>query len=165
MSTLIEHFALLARYNRAANERLLAACSRLSLETLRSESAAPFGSVFGLLEHVLAADEVWLARFNGDLGAQLRKGPHQGLDLAEFATLRTVMDERITAFAAALTVEDLDRPMSYLNSSGVRIEGPMSRLLAHMFNHQTHHRGQVQVLLREAGVMGVVLDLHRLTAT
>lgn len=165
MSSLRDHFQLLSGYNRAANERLLEACGRVSLETLLAESAAPFGSIAGLLEHVLAADEVWLARFQGDLSAQLRTGPRQGFDLAEFSRSRTAMDDRIEAFVKGLSDADLEQPLKYTNSSGVRIDGPLSRLLAHMFNHQTHHRGQVQVLLRGAGVVGVVLDLHRLTVS
>ena len=164
MQALKDHFQLLAKYNRVANARLLDACWGLSRETLEAESSAPFGSIAGLLDHLLAADEVWLARFEGDLGAQLRKGPRQPLDLRAFRSQREALDARIEAFATGLTEGDLTRPMSYRNSSGVAISGTLALLLAHMFNHQTHHRGQIQVLLREAGVMGLVLDLHRLAA-
>ncbi|HLU83513.1 MAG TPA: DinB family protein [Trueperaceae bacterium] len=164
MQTLKEHFGMLAKYNRVANARLLDACSGLPLGALEAQSSAPFGSIAGLLDHLLAADEVWLARFEGDLGAQLKKTPRQLLDLAAFRTRREALDARIEAFAASLTDDDLARPMAYRNSSGVAISGPLALLLAHMFNHQTHHRGQVQLLLRDAGVMGLVLDLHRLAA-
>lgn len=159
-----DHFRMLARYNRVANGRLLDACSGLSHAILEAQSSAPFGSIAGLLDHLVAADEVWLARFEGDLGAQLRKGPRQPLDLAAFRSRREALDARIEEYAAGLADDDLARPMSYRNSSGVAINGPLALLLAHVFNHQTHHRGQVQVLLRKAGVTGLVLDLHRLAA-
>src|SRR5690606_35054609 len=141
MSSLRDHFQLLSGYNRAANERLLEACGRVSIETLLAERAAPLGSIAGLPEHVLAADQEWLARFQGDLGARLRTGVRQGFDLAAFTMSRTAMDDRIEAFVTDLVDDDLTRPLSYTNSSAVKIDGPVSRLLAHMFNHQTHHRG------------------------
>src|SRR5690606_35905383 len=104
-----DHFRLLAKYNRTANARLLDACSGLPLGALEAQSSAPFGSIAGLLDHLLAADEVWLARFEGDLGAQLKKAPRQPLDLAAFRTRREALDARIEAFAAGLTDDDLAR--------------------------------------------------------
>lgn len=158
-----DHFRMLATYNRAANEQLLDACSRLSAEELQQPSAAPFSTIPALLEHVLASDEVWLARFQGDPSAKFRPGPAVERSLTEFHEAREAMDDRIEVFVDGLDPRTLGRALRIVNSRG-ESRAPLSRFLTHMFNHQTHHRGQVQVLLRAAGVMGVSLDLHRLVA-
>lgn len=163
MQALKEHVQLLARYNRAANDRLYEACAQVDPIALERPSAAPFGTVLGLLEHVIAADEVWLARFEGDASARLPSREARR-PLGELRAVRTELDARIATFVVGLPAERLGQPILSVNSSGVASRRPLSNFLAHMFNHQTHHRAQVQVLLREAGVTGVVLDLYKLTA-
>lgn len=159
-----DHFRMLATYNRVANIRLLDACSRLSPDALRQPSAAPFSTIPGLLEHLLASDEVWLARFGGELNATFRPGPAVERTLAEFRLAREAMDSRIDEFVDSLDAAELGHVLCVVNSRGEEHCAPLARFLTHMFNHQTHHRGQVQVLLRAAGVMSVSLDLHRLLA-
>lgn len=163
-SPLQDHFRMLVKYNRLANRRLLDACSRLSTDALQQPSAAPFSTIPGLLEHVLASDEVWLARFAGNRSAGFRPGPPAPRDLAEFRSARDAMDVRIGEFVDGLSDEELMHTICVINSRKEETCAPLARFLTHMFNHQTHHRGQVQVLLRAGGVLGVALDLHRLLA-
>lgn len=160
-----QQFRLFANYNRAANQQLFAACATVSPSALTKPSSAPYSSILGLLEHLLASDGVWLARFEGDEGAQLSKSDAPERSLTELSRARDVMDSRIESFAERVSEQELDRVFNYKNSRGEGLSAPISLLLLHMFNHQTHHRGQVQVLLREAGVTGVSLDLHRLLGT
>jgi uncharacterized damage-inducible protein DinB len=49
----------------------------------------------------------------------------------------------------------------YLNSTGLVSEDPLDVLLPHFFNHQTHHRAQVHILLSQLGRAPLSLDLHR----
>jgi len=155
------HFRLLSDYNRAANSQMYQACEKVSPVRLVESSSAPYSTILGLLEHLIASDDVWLSRFEGETAAQLVEDAG-GRSLAELRTARDEIDARIASFVDDLTTAALNRTFRYKNSKGERLSAPISLLLTHMFNHQTHHRAQVQVLLRAAGVSGVSLDLHRL---
>jgi len=157
----IQHFRLLAAYNRGANRRLYDACSGLGDADRRRDRGAFFGGIHGTLNHILLGDRIWLARFDGGTV------PSTGLDAIlydDFADLRAAReaeDARILAFVARLGPADLARTVAYVNNEGRRFDDPVDMLLLHLFNHQTHHRGQVHGMLCQAGVGPPVLDLHR----
>src|SRR5690606_13734520 len=67
------HFRLLADYNRAANSQLYQACGKVPPSRLDEPSSAPYSTILGLLEHLIASDHVWLSRFEGDARAQLEE--------------------------------------------------------------------------------------------
>jgi len=73
-------------------------------------------------------------------------------------------DERIERFAAGLSDQFLDRELVYAANDGKSYRNPTPMLLAHLFNHQTHHRGQVHDMLSQAGLATPVLDLPRVIA-
>jgi uncharacterized damage-inducible protein DinB len=158
---LIDHVRMMARYNRLANERLYAACATLPDAERKRPRPAFFGSIHGTLNHIMVGDRIWLARFAG------REVPSTGLDAIlyeDFAALRAARageDARIEAFAAALTAAGLDREIVYVNNRGDRHADPMPLLAAHLFNHQTHHRGQIHDMLSQTDVPPPSLDLHR----
>ena len=158
---LIDTFRMLARYNALANRRLYAACARLDEAELMRQRPAFFKSIHGTLNHILLGDRIWLDRFAG------REVPSTGLDAvlyADFAALRAAReaeDERIERFAAGLTDAFLAGTIRYVNNEGREMEDPVDLLVMHLFNHQTHHRGQVHDMLSQTTVAPPVLDLHR----
>ena len=158
---LIAHFQLLARYNTGANERLYGAVAKLPDTERKRRRRAFFGSIHGTLNHILLGDRIWLGRFEGrempstDLGATLYE------DFDDLYAARRAEDARIERFAAALTAEFLDGSIRYVNNQGLALEDPIEPLLAHFFNHQTHHRGQVHDMLSRTRVPPPSLDLHR----
>ncbi|MBK1699323.1 DinB family protein [Rhodovibrio salinarum] len=151
----------MAAYNEVANRRLYAACAELSEDDRTRDRGTFFGSIHGTLNHLLVGDRIWMARFQG------MTVPSTGLDAilyADFAALRsarTEMDAKIRAFMAGLDDSFLTGTIAYRNNTGRDIRDPVPVLLAHFFNHQTHHRGQVHAMLTQAGHAGPVLDLHR----
>lgn len=157
----MDHFRTLALYNRLANERLYDACAVLSDAERRQDRKAFFRSIHGTLNHIVVGDRIWLSRFEG------REVPSTNLDAelyTDFETLREARraeDARIDAFAARLTPADLAGSVRYVNNEGRTLEDPMDLLVAHFFNHQTHHRGQAHDMLCQAGHRGLVLDMHR----
>ncbi len=161
---LIGHFRRLAAYNAAANRVLYDACAALDDAELRRPRAAVFGSILGTLNHILLGDRIWLDRFDG------RTVPSTGLDtilheeVEALAAARTTEDARIIAFADRLTPAWLAGRLRYVNNSGRTCDDPTVVLVAHMFNHQTHHRGQVHGLLCQTDRRPPSLDLHRLLA-
>jgi uncharacterized damage-inducible protein DinB len=154
------HYSMMAGYNAWANARVYEAAAGLSDSQYRADRGAFFKSVHGTLNHLLATDRIWLRRFSGEGDAPT------SLDVILFDTLddlrsaRVAEDRRIVAYVEALTEEDLDGAVSYRTiTNPVTITQPLGPALAHLFNHQTHHRGQVHGLLTGLGLAAPSLDL------
>ena len=158
---LIDHFQILATYNQRANERLYDACAGLSDADRRLDRKGFFRSIHGTLNHIMVGDRIWLGRFAGE------QVPSTGLDAIlydDFDALRaarTEEDARIETFAAGLDESFLAGSIRYVNYEGRAFDDPAALLVAHFFNHQTHHRGQIHDMLSQAGVATPVLDMHR----
>ena len=154
-------WAQYARYNTLANETLYEACALLSGEEYRRDLGAYFKSVHGTLNHLVLGDRIWMARFEGG------SHPSTGLDAIlhdDFDSLRrarVALDAWIETFFAALPADFAARSVHYVNNAGIDTEDPLSLILPHYFNHQTHHRAQVHTLLGQLGYRTPVLDLHR----
>jgi uncharacterized damage-inducible protein DinB len=157
----LRHFRMLVRYNALANRRLYEACARLGDAERKKERPAFFGSIHGTLNPVLIGDRIWLARFGGEEVPSI--GPDAVLyeDFDELRRAREHEDERIEAFASGLTEGFLGETIRYVNNAGKTYEDPAHLLVAHFFNHQTHHRGQIHDLLIQTSVSPPVLELHR----
>jgi uncharacterized damage-inducible protein DinB len=148
-----------ARHNRWANDRLYEAAAGLSPQQLAEDQGVDFGSVLGILNHLLLADRVWLHRFTGQGQAPTSVS---GLAYTDFAALREAReaeDARIIAFAYALSPAFLEQILAFSTTSGTACAEPATLLLAHFFQHQAHHRGQVHGLLPRFGLTPPDLDL------
>lgn len=161
-----EHARVMARYNRWMNEKLFAVAEELTDEERKRDRGAFFGSIHRTLNHLLLADRVWLGRFTGAALEEGELGPGgiRALDqelCADFAGLRRERartDDAIDAYVATLTEEKLAGNLRFLRR-GTPTELPLWHAVAHVFNHQTHHRGQVTTLLSQAGRDPGVTDL------
>ncbi|MEO6799205.1 MAG: DinB family protein [Rhodanobacter sp.] len=164
-------FELMARYNQWMNERLYAAASSLDADELRADRGAFFGSILATLAHILAADMHWLKRFAAAMPGMasldfVRAAPLpelvRGIVFPDFATLRTdreALDAAIIAFTREATDKLYAQPLTYTNSAGESYTKTGGLVLRHVFNHQTHHRGQVTALFSQAGVDVGATDL------
>ena len=158
---LVQHFQTLARYNTLANRKLYDACAQLSKAERTRLRPAFFKSIHGTLNHIMIGDRIWLTRFEGGTI------PSTGLDAIlyeDFEALRAarvVQDEHIAVFAAGLTHEFLSQSIQYVNNQGRHLDDPADLLVAHFFNHQTHHRGQIHDMLTQTNVVPPSLDMHR----
>jgi uncharacterized damage-inducible protein DinB len=156
---MLEHLRRMARYNRWANRRLYAACERLSVEAYHRSRLAFFGSIHGPLNHVLVADRIWFARM------ERLPPPHRRLDEQLYPALGTLKeareaeDERIVVMAGALDGARVQGVLRYQTASRREVETPLHLCWLHVFNHQTHHRGQVHDQLSHAEVSPPPLDL------
>jgi uncharacterized damage-inducible protein DinB len=160
-SELLAHWQLMAAYNSAANHRLYAACSLLDDTARRKDRGAFFRSIHGTLNHLMIGDLIWMARFDGNQAQSTGLDAELYARFEALARARQVLDRRIEAFFARLDDASLSREISYINNEGRRFTDPLSLLLPHFFNHQTHHRGQIHTLLTQARVDAPVFDLHR----
>ena len=153
---------MLARYNRVANERLYEACAGLDRSEHLRERSGSFGSIRGLLNHVLVGDRVWMARFTG--GGSVTP-PLNSILFEEFEELREAraqQDAEVESFFATVDDSFLGHTIPYINNQGNAYVESVPVAVLHFFNHQTHHRGQVHVMISQTGVKAPSLDMHRI---
>lgn len=143
-----QHFLMLAAYNGWANNQLFDAVSHLSESEYRQDAGLLYKSVHATLNHILGNDRLWMKRFTGD--GDHPKTPDAILYLAQ-ADLRAARmreDERILHWLEGISAGELSGRFVFLNMSDMRtISQRLAPALAHMFNHQTHCRGQVHAAL------------------
>lgn len=154
-----QHYLRFSRYNQWANRRLFAATESLAEEKLWRDVGAFFGSLMGTLNHVLVADTLWMARFTGEAPPAVSLNSVLHRDLPGLTRAREAMDERFLAFVEDQDDTRLAAALGYANTKGDRFTQPLELLLTHVFNHQTHHRGQAHGLLSQLGAEPPVLDL------
>ena len=154
------YFQMFAGYNAWANHRLHAACALLDEADYKAERGAFFGSIHGALNHLIVTDRMWLARLRGETL------PPHGLDAVIFHDLSTLREARthedaaLSGHVATLTDEQLAGVFRWTRvADGSVVTQPLWATLTHVFNHQTHHRGQVHGLLSQAGIDPPSLDL------
>jgi uncharacterized damage-inducible protein DinB len=140
---MLAQFQHLAGYNAWANQRVYDAAAKLTDEQVWRDVGLFFGSVGGTLNHLLVTDRVWMKRFTrtGDHPTKLDAIIHY--DLGELRAAREAEDQRIMAYAAGLSAELLDQTFAYRKmTTSDMVTSKLWPDLLHVFNHQTHHRGQ-----------------------
>ena len=142
------YFQQLAKYNQWANGRMYAAVLELPNEMYRRPTGVFFVSLHGTLNHLLLTDRLWLNTLTG-VGEELPNQLNAILfeDRRELAEARAAEDRRILDLIDGYQDADLTKMIKYANTSGKQFEAPLSDLLMHIFNHQTHHRGQAHSCL------------------
>ncbi len=158
-----DYVRTMAAYNAELNRRVYAAATTLSEAQRRTDGGAFWGSIHGTLSHLLWADQMWMSRLDG--------WPMPTAKLADSATffdgpfdamsaLRVQIDERLVGWAAGVQPEFLDGETTWYSGATQRRQTrPRALLVTHLFNHQTHHRGQTHALLTRAGAQTGATDL------
>ena len=159
MSTLQMHFRAMARNNLWSNHRLHRACAQLSPEECAENRGAFFGSILGTLNHILLVDRWYLGRLTGTLSEPIR--PHDTMlyaDLPSLTMAQPESDRGILEFCDSLDSDRLAAAVEWTNAEGGRCSDPVHVVLAHLFLHQIHHRGQVHQMLCTTHVRAPQLD-------
>jgi uncharacterized damage-inducible protein DinB len=155
----------LAAYNRWMNERLYALCSELPDAERKRDRGAFFRSIHGTLNHGLLGDRIWLGRFTGTPFVVASLDQELYADFAELRRERERTDAEIARWVDSLAPADFESTLRYTSFvSPAPRAYPLWGALAHFFNHQTHHRGQLTTLLVQAGKDPGVTDLIWLPA-
>jgi uncharacterized damage-inducible protein DinB len=155
------HYRMFGHYNAWANSRLYDAAARLSNEQYRADRGAFFKSVHGSLNHLLVTDRIWMQRFTGEGEAPNRLDAILFETLDELRVARETEDRRIVDFVERLDEARIAGTIKYRRvSSPEQFEQHLAPALAHWFNHQTHHRGQIHALL--TGLVGTAPELDLL---
>lgn len=141
------YFRQLAAYNRWANARIYEAALAMSDEAYRQPTGVFFVSLHGTLNHLLATDRIWLKRLTGEGDAPTRLDAILHDDLQSLARARAQEDARIIRVIDSYDTAALGREVTYHNMAGKEFRQALSDLLAHLFNHQTHHRGHAHACI------------------
>ncbi|KPF70967.1 damage-inducible protein DinB [Bosea sp. AAP35] len=152
----------MARYNAWQNDSLYAAAATLDDAARRLDRGAFFRSIHGTFCHLLWADRMWLSRFAGTPKPAVRIH-ESGALVAGWDDLvgeRQAFDATITDWADTLSNDWLSGDLTWFSGATQRkMRKPVGLLVAHMFNHQTHHRGQIHAMLTSAGAKPEDTDL------
>lgn len=158
-----EFVRTMAKYNEWQNRNLFSAAETLNEAARRMDRGAFFGSIERTLNHILWADRIWMSRFaawEGPEQSSIEASVEETTGWEALAAARIDLDSRIIAWAADLTdvdvLGDVRWHSAVVNGEMVR---PRPLLLTHLFNHQTHHRGQVHAMLTAAGAQPGPTDL------
>jgi uncharacterized damage-inducible protein DinB len=154
---------VMARYNAWQNDNIYSAATRLNDSDRKAERGAFFGSVHATLNHILWADQMWLSRF-GACPPPPAKTITDGLTMIdsfdELSSTRKTFDATIETWAGALSADWLNGDLEFYSATfGQKLIRPRAVLVMHLFNHQTHHRGQVHTLLTNSGVKPGITDI------
>jgi uncharacterized damage-inducible protein DinB len=165
MSALAHHFATEACNNAWANHRLLRACSQLAQEEFVARRVGFFPSIKATLNHIVTVDRYYLEMLERSrAGLAPHDNPHRHFEPQEpFETCaglsreQHATDRALIAYCTSLGEADLDSVVLVPRTEGV-LRDRVRRILAHLFQHQTHHRGQAHAMLSATHVKPPQLD-------
>jgi len=146
------HYQQFAAYNHWANRRLYDEAARLPDEAGKRDLGLFFKSLHGTLNHLLVADRIWLRRLTGEGPEPARLNEILFEDFPPLRNAREAEDARIIRFIDSLAEADFLATFEYRTLAGKAHSQRRCETLAHVFNHQTHHRGQAHAALTILGV-------------
>lgn len=151
---------MMARYNAWMNDKIYSVCFELSDKQRKHNCQLFFDSIHGTLNHLLYGDKAWLSRFidNPDGIPSLNRELHS--DFEKLRSSRKALDAEIISWASTVTEEWLSKPFTFTSKvDGKERNRPCGLLVTHMFNHGTHHRGQITTALSQLGIDYGTTDL------
>ncbi len=156
------HARLMARYNQWQNTSLFTAAASLPDAARKADRGAFFKSIHGTLCRILWADQIWMSRLSDwEMPTVPQSGSAQLFEAWDaLSAARAEADRRIIAWAGALGPGDLAGQLVWYSGALKRdVAAPRWVCVTHVFNHQTHHRGQIHALLTAAGARPDDTDL------
>ena len=152
----------MSRYNAWQNNQIRQVVKALDEDTLRQDRGAFFGSLFATLNHILFGDTVWMSRWCSDVPAPAADVDHMNFCATpgDWDAARFRMDGRIRIWAQTLSNIDLVGTEEWVSgAAGRTLRMSKTQCIVQLFNHQTHHRGQVSQMLSQLGATPPVSDL------
>jgi uncharacterized damage-inducible protein DinB len=148
-----------ARANRLANHRLHEAMRGLFDAEYRAPRTSFFPSLAQTLEHILAVDRYYLAALHGEADMeQAWSTAPAGVPLAVLAEAQRASDERFIAHLDVLAPDALDDIVALDRGEGRVQRERRVHVIAHLLNHQVHHRGQAHAMLAGTSIAPPQLD-------
>jgi uncharacterized damage-inducible protein DinB len=156
----LNYYPTMAQYNQWMNQKLYAICTTIPDATRKEDLGAFFKSIHRTLNHLLYGDRAWLGRLTNQPFYVDNLGQFMYDDFAELKQAREQCDRDLLDWTKTLTPEWLNQPFPYTSNIDKKTRIlPTWLLVTHLFNHQTHHRGQITTLLSQLGYDPGITDL------
>ena len=157
--TNITNFQLLANFNTWANTKIFSSCKELDGTEYKKERGAFFSSIHGTLNHLLVVDRAYISRIEGkDHGLKsLDQILYENLFQLEEARIKE--DKHLVDLVNSLSEESIHKEITYKGFETGNTTYTINILLITLFNHQTHHRGQIHNMLSQAGIKPPPIDI------
>lgn len=169
--SLVKNFVMLAHYNQRINQQLLEVCYALPAHCLNKDTQSFFPNIISYWNHILFGDLILLNRIANFSATSLQPSLFTAFpkpvsvndiysdNLPELAQVRQRLDQLIVNFCNNLTEQEVAVSLSYTTTEGQEVTKPLSDVIQHLFNHQTHHRGQLTCILSQFGSDYGCMDL------
>jgi len=157
--TQIANFQLLANFNKWTNEKIITSCKKLTETEYKKDRRAFFSSIHGTLNHLLVVDRAYISCIEGK--DHRLKSLDQILygKLFQLKEARIKEDKRLVDLVNNLSEENIYKEITYNGFETGKNTHTINTILITMFNHQTHHRGQIHNMLSQAGVKPPPIDI------
>ena len=148
----VAHFTTLARYNAWATARLLDPVARVPEADYRRDVGLFFRSIHGTLNHLLVGEHhLWFVRFAEGISPKVALDAELEPDLAQLDARLREGAARWVPLIASFKPDLWNGTLDYTTMRGTAASLPFAATLAHVFNHGTHHRGQITAALTALG--------------
>ena len=157
--TNITNFQLLANFNTWANTKIFSSCKELDVTEYKKDRGAFFSSIHGTLNHLLVVDRAYIFHIEGkDHGL---KSLDQILyeNLFQLEKARIEEDKRLVDLVNILSEESINKEITYNGFETGKTTYTINTILITLFNHQTHHRGQIHNMLSQEGIKPPKIDI------
>ena len=161
-----EYVNTMARYNRWQNTSLINAAHELTVKERQKNRGSFFGSIEQTFSHLLWGDMMWMHRFAATekpAAKSIADSASKIDDWSKFCQRREAFDGIILRWSVEVSDAFLGEELSWFSgASGAQVTKSVWSLVVHMFNHQTHHRGQLHAMITAAGGVPEDTDLFLL---
>ena len=148
----MKNVVMMSKYNTWVNAHIFNLCSSISDSEYRLDRGVFFGSIHNTLNHILLVDRLWVTRLMGGEDKSIHS-LDQILyeDFEELQNAQIEGDQLLEKFADNLDDSGLAERINYQRMDGRHASQTVQEILSTLFNHQTHHRGQIHAMLTQAG--------------
>jgi uncharacterized damage-inducible protein DinB len=139
----------LTNYNQWANERMGSALQKLTATQLNLEQKSSFNTIRKTADHLADCEYNWMKRINGDSAWEFKAKNFE--DMSDMTAFWLQQSKAFVTLAEQSDTNRLGDVISYKNSKGEPFKNELYKIITHLMNHSTYHRGQLVTMMRGAG--------------
>ena len=155
----LTNFQLFANFNTWANKKIISSCKKLDDAEYKKDRKAFFSSIHGTLNHLLVVDRAYISRIEGKDHGLTSLNQILFVSLFQLEEARIKEDKHLVDLVNNLSKESIHKEITYQGFETGKQTYTINLILITLFNHQTHHRGQIHNMLSQAGVIPPQIDI------